>query len=284
MTSKRIFAATLIAVAIFATSSCSNPKSSVEYQALETEVEALKSQVQTLEDSIAQNVADAQSIVSLTSEREELINEFDIRLLVTQRSNELVSTLGVDACKSYSTALFEVIAIVDDFGSDYYAEIHKRIRPGMIILGEDAFNAEKYPKGLADYSAALKSTRCSSKADDAFYKTCETVDKKLLNKNPDAFKGKCIKGSARIAQFDSNTGACAFQGYLGGGYDVRAQFGQTLDPNTHDEEKECSWTEELVEDNFIEFYGFGLGSFTYKTSNGGSQTIPAFKMFSYRKG
>ena len=65
---------------------------------------------------------------------------------------------------------------------------------------------------------------------------------------------------------------------------MRAQFGQTLDPNTHDDEKECSWTKELVEDNFIEFYGFGLGSFTYKTSIGGSQTIPAFKMFSYRKG
>ena len=283
MTTKRIFTATLIAIAVFTTSSCSNPKSSVEYQAVETEVEALKSQVQALEDSIAQNVTDAQSIVSLTSEQEELINEFDLRLLVTQRS-DLVPTRGIDACKSYATASFETLAIVDGFGSDYYAEIHKRIRPGMVILGEDKFNAEDFPKGLADYSAALKSTRCSSNANNAFYKTCETVDKKLLNKNPDAFKGKCIKGSVRIAQFDSNTGACAFQGYLGGGYDVRAQFGQTLDPNTHDDEKECSWTKELVEDNFIEFYGFGLGSFTYKTSIGGSQTIPAFKMFSYRKG
>ena len=284
MTTKRIFTATLIAIAVFTTSSCSNPKSSVEYQALETEVEALKSQVQTLEDSIAQNVADAQSIVSLTSERDKLINDLDLVLLATQRFNELVSTVGVNACKSYATAFFETLAIVDGFGSDYYAEIHKRIRPGMVILGEDKFNAEDFPKGLADYSAALKSTRCSSNANNAFYKTCETVDKKLLNKNPDAFKGKCIKGSVRIAQFDSNTGACAFQGYLGGGYDVRAQFGQTLDPNTHDDEKECSWTKELVEDNFIEFYGFGLGSFTYKTSIGGSQTIPAFKMFSYRKG
>ena len=111
MTSKRIFVATLITVVIFATSSCSNPKSSVEYQALETEVEALKSQVQTLEDSIAQNVADAQSIVSLTSERDKLINDLDLVLLATQRFNELVSTVGVKACKSYATAFFETLAI-----------------------------------------------------------------------------------------------------------------------------------------------------------------------------
>lgn len=282
MTTKRIFTATLIAIAVFTTSSCSNPKSSVEYQALETEVEALKSQVQALEDSIAQNVTDAQSIVSLTSEREELINEFDLRLLVTQRF-DLVPTLGIDACKSFTKAFLETIAIVDGFGSDYYAEIHKRTRPGVMVLGEDFFNAENYPQALVDYSKALKSTKCSSSAANEFYKTCETVDKKILNKNPDSFKGKCIKGSVRIAQFDPNTGACAFQGYLGGGSDVRAQFGQTLDPNTHDEEKECAWADELVEGNFIEFYGYGLGSFTYKTSIGGSQTVPAFKVFSYRK-
>ena len=284
MTSKRIIAIALTALTIFATSSCSNPKSSAEYQALETEVEALKSQVQTLEDSLAQNTADAQSITSLTSERETLINELAGAFSIPQYLEAVVPVLGIDACKSYTKALFETIAIVDGFGIDFYTEMNKRIRPGVMILGEDSFTVENYPQGLVDYSKALKSTRCSSDAGTEFYKTCETVDKKLLNKNPDSFKGKCIKGSVRIAQFDSNTGACAFQGYLGGGYDVRAQFGQTLDPNTHDDEKECSWTEELVEDNFIEFYGYGLGSFTYKTSIGGSQTIPAFKMFSYRKG
>jgi hypothetical protein len=284
MTSKRIIATALTALAVFATSSCSNPKSSAEYQALEIEVEALNLQVQALEDSIAQNMADAQSIISLTSELEKKKNELASAFSIPPYLEAVVSALGIDACKSSVKARFETIAKVDGFGIDYYTEMNKRVRPGVIILGQVSFNAENYPQGLVDYSAALKSTRCSANAGDEFYKSCETVDKKLINKNPDSFKGKCIKGSVRIAQFDSNTGACAFQGYLGGGYDVRAQFGQTLDPSTHDEEKECAWTEDLVEDNFIEFYAYGLGSFTYKTSIGGSQTVPAFKMFSYRKG
>ena len=104
-----------------------------------------------------------------------------------------------------------------------------------------------------------------------------------INKNPEQFKGKCVKGTVRIAQFDSNTGPCSFQGYIGGGYDVRAQFGQVLDPDKHDEEKECEWTSKLVEDNFITFWAWGLGSFSYDTTSGGKQTVPAFKMVMYSK-
>ena len=289
MSKKNLSRFILLSLLVFAISSCSNPKSSVEYKSLEAEIEALNSQIQNLESSIEQRSMDEERITTLNAKREQLIGQFDAIFSDPIRRQSIASKLGIDACKVRVDKQNDALAIVDltdDFStsSAWYVETDKGARPGNLILGTDSFSAEDYPQSLADYSAILAASRCRINAENEFYKTCETVDKKLINKNPEAFKGKCIKGTVRIAQFDSNTGPCAFQGYLGGGYDVRAQFGLTMNPDTQDELKECSWTKDLVEDNFITFWGYGLGAYTYTTSNGGSQTIPAFKMVAFRKG
>ena len=279
----------LLSLLVFTASSCSNPKSSIEYKTLEAEIATLNSQIQNLESSIEQRNMDEERITTLNAKREQLIGQLDTILSDPARRQSIALKLGKDACKveveKDNAALANLDLTEDLFSSSaWYVETDKGARPGNTILGEDNFWAPDYPQSLADYSAILAASRCRINAENEFYKTCETVDKKLINKNPEAFKGKCIKGTVRIAQFDSNTGPCAFQGYLGGGYDVRAQFGLTMDPDTQGELKECPWTEKLVEDNFITFWGYGLGAYTYTTSNGGSQTIPAFKMVAFRKG
>lgn len=279
----------LLSLLVFTASSCSNPKSSVEYKSLEAEIEALNSQIQNLESSIEQRSMDEERITTLNAKREQLIGQFDAIFSDPIRRKSIASKLGIDACKVLSNkeqgALANLDLTEDLFTSSaWYVETDKGLRPGNVILGTDSFSAENYPQSLADYSAILAASRCRINAENEFYKKCESVDKRLINKNPEAFKGKCIKGTVRIAQFDSNTGPCAFQGYLGGGYDVRAQFGLTMNPDTQGELKECSWTKNLVEDNFITFWGYGLGAYTYTTSNGGSQTVPAFKMVAFRKG
>jgi hypothetical protein len=286
MNYKKYSAAVIAAISIFALSSCSNPKSSVEYKALEAEVDSLKSQIETVEESIAKSAENNALIDSVQAELEERRAEFAYVVSGLAIRKDIISVLGKEACAKYVKALQQYVSVSDDYSGGFRAEVDKLSgRPGNAILGNDDFTIEdEVPQSVVDYSVELKKTRCSYDAQNEFYKQCETVDKKLINKNPESFKGKCIKGTVRISQFDSNTGPCAFQGYLGGGYDVRAQFGQTLDPNNHNEEKDCEWTEKLVEDNFLTFWGWGLGAYTYTTSNGGSQTIPAFKMVMYQKG
>ncbi len=136
-------------------------------------------------------------------------------------------------------------------------------------------------KKLSDDKDALEDT-CGQKGDIAFYKKCEKFDSLVLKKDPERFKGKCLTGTVRIEQMDSNTGPCAFQGYVGGGYDVRAQFGMTVSTLTHSTYKECDWADKLKENMSIPFYAFGLGKYSYETTNGGNQTVPAFKLVAFR--
>ena len=280
---KKLKSTILFAVLAVIVTSCSNPKSTVEYQALEAEVASINSQIQTTEEEIARRSENEELLQSLSSQREELIGKFASIVSDPTRRRAIISGLGEDSCYRYYMAEYELIGVVDGGGSAFNEAIKQRTRPGELILGSINWNFDEFPQSVQDYGSELANTDCLNKAQRVFLKSCETVDKKLMNKNPESFKGKCIKGTVRIAQFDTRTGPCAFQGYLGGGYDVRAQFGQTLNPDTHDKETECSWTEKLVEDNFITFWGYALGAYTYTTSNGGSQTVPAFKMFVYQK-
>ena len=286
MNSKNYKMALIPVVLVITLTSCSNPKSTAQYKALETEVQALELQIKETEESITKNSEMTQQIDSLKSERAQLIEKFAAIVSDSTRRKTIATTLGKEACENYERALQLYISTSDDFSAGYQTELDKlSSRPGNAVLGVKDFGTEDtVPESISEYAVEIIKTRCSAIAAKEFYKQCETVDKRLINKNPEAFKGKCIKGTVRISQFDSNTGPCAFQGYLGGGYDVRAQFGQTLDPNTHSEEKDCEWTSKLVEDNFITFWGWGLGAYTYTTSNGGSQTIPAFKMVMYQRG
>ena len=276
----------LCASLVFALSSCANVENSEEYKTLEETVIQIESDVATLEADLSSRSSDTTRLEELKEQREELRKRFDALVADPAGRQRVVNGWGIDACTRYTTAKEQAQGIVDfDYKTDdaFWAKVNELVRPGDLILGEVNSSEGNLP-GFKTYSTALASTGCESKAIDAFYDSCETVDKLVMNKNPEAFRGKCVRGTARIVQFDTNTGPCAFQGYLGGGYDVRAQFGETLDPETHSTVKDCEWTSELVEDNFITYFAWGLGAFTYDTSNGGKQTVPAFKIVRYRKG
>ena len=108
---------------------------------------------------------------------------------------------------------------------------------------------------------------------------CETFDRLMLKKDTDSFIGRCLRGTVKISQSDAATGPCGFQGYISGDYDVRAQFGTTLDTATHASQTECSdTTKKLTEGKTVQFLGFVIGSYTYTTTSNGSMTIPAFKL------
>jgi hypothetical protein len=247
----------------------------------------LNSQLLKLSESLEERKIDKALSDTLYTEKTQQVEQLAAILSDPARRQSIVSKLGISACKVRSDQSERALPIIDRMGQNYawYVETDKGPRPGNMMLGATGFTAPDWPQALADYSTALNATGCLNKALKDFYReNCETVDKKIINRNPEEFKGKCIKGTVRISQADSNTGPCAFQGYIGGGYEVRAQFGQSNDPSTHSEVEECFTGKSLVEDDFITFYAYGLGAYTYTTSNGGSQTIPAFKLVLYQKG
>jgi hypothetical protein len=274
----------LCASLVLVLSSCASVKDSEEFKTLDGKVSQLESEISTLEADIDARGAAMTRLGELKEARERLIQRFEAVVADPAERQRIVTGWGIDACTRYTTAKEQAAGVVNlDYKTNdaYWAKVRELARPADQILGNTQVSEDSLP-GIKAYAAALAATGCARKAVDAFYDNCETFDKLVMNKNPEAFTGKCVRGTVRIAQFDTNTGPCAFQGYLGGGYDVRAQFGETLDPETHSTVKYCPWTSDLVEDNFITYWAWGLGAFTYDTSNGGKQTIPAFKIVMYR--
>jgi hypothetical protein len=145
----------------------------------------------------------------------------------------------------------------------------------------DAGDPQGFQK-LEDETDALSGS-CNQKGHSEFAKKCEKFDPLVLKKDPERFKGKCLFGTVRIEQMDSNTGPCAFQGYVGGGYDVRAQFGMTTSTLTHSAFKDCDWADRLKENMSVTFIAYGLGAYSYETTSGGNQTVPAFNLINTRQ-
>lgn len=273
--------------------SCSNPKDSEEFkklasdvQSIESEVDGLETDIDSLQSQIAEGEASQTKLQNVMNQRLELLETVSRSLSDPSTRREIVNGVGEQACKAYVTAIEAGQGVGNFRDEGFYDAAEASLSGTENILGNiySKFDYESEAvKGWKAYWSELEATNCRKEATTAFYKKCETFDKRQMNKNPGQFKGKCVKGTLRIAQFDSNTGPCSFQGYIGGGYDVRAQFGQVVDPDKHDEEKECEWTSKLVEDNFITFWAWGLGSYSYDTTSGGKQTVPAFKMVQYSK-
>ena len=271
----------LCAAFAFLLGSCANPKDSEEYKSLYKDVAILKNEILSLEQEIADKESQSLRIDMLKKDLEGLESQFAGIVADDERRQMVVQAIGFDACKRFATAMEASVGEVEV--DQFWDNVDARLSPEDRILGEFVV-FDYYPAWKQKYNKELEATGCAEEAEKEFYAQCESFDKLALNKNPEAFRGRCLKGTVRIAQFDSNTGPCAFQGYLGGGYEVRAQFGQTLDPTTHGDQTDCEWTEKLVEGNYISFYGWGLGTFSYSTAFGGKQTIPAFRLARWRRG
>jgi outer membrane murein-binding lipoprotein Lpp len=275
----------LLIVTALVITGCSNPKSSSEYKSLKSEVDGLQAEVDSLQSKVDSANILGTKLEDLKAERIILRNNLSTLLSVPSRKNAAISKFALPACKTFTNANMDLRAKYDDTSSDAYKNELKT------IIGERDYQwsslrstFDEYPEAINQYITALDFSKCYKSNYSKWLKDkCETFDRLLLKKDTDSFIGKCLKGTVKIAQADSATGTCAFQGYISGDYDVRAQFGTTLDTATHAISTDCSDSaKKLTEGRFVEFWGFVLGSYTYTTTNNGSQTVPAFKIVATR--
>ena len=266
-------------------SSCGGVKSTKEYKDVQSKIEKLQAEIATAKEEKAKLTKDAGAktpednsavLKARSSAADALAQSDSARVAVDEALMDkavrarAVQKLWLPACIEDSELTWESSG---KFDSD-------EDRVDYINENRGDSNAYWFIKLLGDDTEALKES-CQEKGRDAFSEKCEKFDPLILKKDPERFKGKCLVGTVRIEQMDSNTGPCAFQGYVGGGYDVRTQFGFTLSTLTHSTYKDCDWFADLKENMSITFWAFGLGGFSYETTSGGNQTVPAFKLVQY---
>jgi hypothetical protein len=114
---------------------------------------------------------------------------------------------------------------------------------------------------------------------------CQSIAVDQLEKNPAAYEGVCVVMYARIVQFDTNTGPCSFHAELSASrstrwsaYDVRSTFGYESTELASARKQDCPALAEIDGDDYIKVWALGVGSYSYSTSIGGTNTVPSFKI------
>ena len=261
-------------------SSCGGVKGTKEYKDVQLKIEKLQAEIATAKKEKAQLTKDddtktpddnsavskaRSAVADAKAQRESAFAAVGEALLDNAVRARVIQKLWLPACIEQVELHMEAGGKFDS-EEDKWDYVTEKESTSSYWFTASAYLAGE-PQGfkkLDDDTDAL-SESCDKKAGNAFYKKC----------------GKCLTGTVRIEQMDSNTGPCAFQGYVGGGYDVRAQFGMTLSTLTHSTYKDCDWADKLKENMSIEFYAWGLGVYSYETSSGGNQTVPAFKIIAF---
>lgn len=261
---------------------CSSATSSSEYKSLKSEVESIQAEVDSLLTKAGSAANLDAKITELNDKGYAVSNEESVLLSNPIRRKAAVTKLGLPACKAWSYARFNLLDDYDDVSTDDFSKMIE------LVVGPNVYSWLTLIAGGPQDSLLVGTNQFITEVDfDNCYRNsfqpwlddeCETFDRMMLKKDVNSFKGKCIKGKVKIAQSDSLTGPCSFQGYINGDYDVRAQFGFTLDTATHTTSNDCiDEAKQLTEGRFVEFAGFAIGSYTYTSSNG-SNTVPAFKL------
>jgi hypothetical protein len=278
--------------------SCGGVKSTKEYKDVQSKIEKLQAEIATAKKEKAKltkdtdtKTPDDNSAVSKArsaaadakAQRDSARASVGEALMDNAVRARVVQELWIPACIENSKLFLEAEGIFDS-EEDKWDYINEKISDSSSYWYSAAQYEDGDPQGfkkLEDETSAVYES-CNQKGNNAFAKKCEKFDSLVLKKDPERFKGKCLTGNVRIEQMDSNTGPCAFQGYVGGGYDVRTQFGMTMSTLTHSTYKGCDWADKLKENMSITFWAYGLGAYSYETTNGGNQTVPAFKLVMFR--
>ncbi len=270
-------------VLVIGLTGCSSVKSSNEYKSLEKSVNDLEIDVSKLQATIDSAALLKSELADLKEERWNLQNEIARIGMKPSVLSKVKTQLLKPACVAFQEKVLTLEAQRDDYGSKAFGEAFYSGNSPEIERWWNIKSDYSYTPKFNAFLEALDWTNCSSTAfQTVIRKKCVSFDKKLLKRNPDEFKGKCLTGTVKIVQADSNTGPCAFQGYIGGGYEVRAQFGTGLDVKMHSSNADCEKSyKKLTEGRTITFAAISLGSYSYDTTSGGKQTVPAFKIFSF---
>jgi hypothetical protein len=282
--------------------SCASVESSSEYKALNAQVASTekklsdlrstlqkkKGDFEDLKESQSAEIAEASSqLDAVKQEREANRRALAAKLESPQVRSRVIQEFVTEACKKHGYYDLKSVGVRDG-RDDMLQWVKEQVNSDwdFNVSGfaeTDTFGSAS-PQSLLTFNDAAEGP-CNSatrRGEEDFYDECRSLSRMQLKKNPEQYKGECIRGSIRIAQYDSNTGPCSFQGYFGGGYDVRVQVGTTLDTATHATAKECDWLDKLVEDKYIEVWAFVLGSYQYSTTSGGNQTVPALRLVAWR--
>ena len=282
-------------VAAMSITACSSPSSSAEYKSLKSEVDGIQVEVNGIQvevngiqvevDSLQTKVDSADSLAkkleNLKKERVVLMNNFATLLSVPSRKSAAISKFALPACKTFTDTTFDLWAKYDDIDSTAYKnELKGIIGARDYVWSSLRSTFESYPDGVNKYITELDFDECyTTNWRNWMKRECKTFDRLMLKKDTNSYIGRCLKGTVKISQSDAATGPCAFQGYISGDYDVRAQFGITLDAAKHAADTACTdAAKKLTEGKTVQFWGFVIGSYTYTTTSNGSQTVPAFKV------
>lgn len=110
----------------------------------------------------------------------------------------------------------------------------------------------------------------AAKLNPASYETISDRDFALLMKNPDAAKGRKVVLYGVVTQFDSATGTSSFRANTAANPQNRSY---DYDQNTV-VTGATSLLANVVEKDFVTMYVEIVGSYSYKTTIGGSATVP----------
>ena len=292
---KTLYRMSIIASAgIVLFASCSNVKDSTEYQELSSQVAELQNQASSarleLKDNLRKlematnnsKVAD-KKLATLKIERQNKRTDISQILMNDVVRAKAIQKYAIPACRAVEKN-YGLFGLTEDDDEVKLDLVEKKIGVSQIGWWYYSIDEDSDLPGTAKLASDYKSVRksCAREGSDEFFKTCKTFDKRFMKKDPSTFKGQCVRGRVKVVQFDTNTGKCAFQGYLDGDYGFRAQFGVVLDAEDHQSQTDCEWTSEIVEDMYINFWAAGLDAYTYDTSNGGRQTVPAFRILQWQ--
>lgn len=271
----------LLIVVTMSITGCSNPTASTEYKSLKSDVDGIQVEVDSLQSKVDSVDILEKKLADLTIERDALENDFATLVSFPSRRSAAISQFGLPACKTFTNAQMDLKAKYDDWSEGSALEELEQLLGARDYAWaglQDSYDDD--PAAIKQYKTELNYDKCfDTHWSNWLDEKCESFDQLLLKKDTNSYIGKCLKGSVKISQADAATGPCGFQGYVSGDYDVRAQFGLTLDTATHATYTDCSESaKKLTEGRTVNFWGYVIGSYTYETTSNGSMTIPAFKV------
>lgn len=266
------------AVAILAVSCASDPTASDEYVTLAAErddlaaaAEDLRAEVSDLEAEVDGLTAD---VADVEAERDAAIAESDeLRVRYDpQIRAEAQAAWDAELGRACAEAKADVDASV--------ADLVQHDGETMGLIGTEA-----------DLVAAVEGCAAEERAKSAEQReadrlaACAPADTDQIQKDPASYDGTCVVLFARIVQFDAATGRCSFQANVsnspheyGFEYGPRAQFGYGDVPSLQGLEDDCPQLDAVDADDHVKVWATGIGAFSYDTSIGGSNTVPAFRI------
>lgn len=116
---------------------------------------------------------------------------------------------------------------------------------------------------------------------------CEPIDVDDLIKQPGNSRGTCSEAYGVVFQYDTNTGSCAFLADIGTrkstqSYDFTdtVWFGFGSSSDQFDQVRDCPVLDGVDQDDFIQIWATGAGTFTYTSTGGATLTLPAMSIIS----